>query len=122
MCLRVCARIGALTITRLSPAQGFSAWLPSLRTGRPVRMVRLRLHVIADVQSGSGEDPIFGIGGTADILQLRFANSPVRTFNVGSLCCLLLVALHAWIWALSVAVGFFAYVRLTGERLPGLCW
>ena len=85
-------------------------------------MVRLRLHVIADVQAGSGEEPLFCIGGTADILQVRVANAPVRTFNVGSACCLPLVVVHAWVWVLSLAVGFYAYIRLTGERFPTLCW
>ena len=85
-------------------------------------MVRVRLHVIADVQGAGADEPIFGIGGSTDVLQIRIGAAPVKTFNVGSVCCCLLVAAHAWLWAITLGLGFYAYIRVTGDRFPTLCW
>ena len=86
-------------------------------------MVRVRLHFLLQVTGGgNGDEPVIGLGGTTDLLQVKIGQAAPRTWEISPFVCICVALVHGGLWVLILGVGFLVYVRGLGHPLPSVCW
>ena len=88
-------------------------------------MVIVRLHAVLELRFGGGEGFYVGLGGSSDLVELRFGPSSeprVVLIAAGPLLCIGIALVHGFVVLVVLILSAVMHAYLLGDRAPTVCW